>query len=483
MARFHINPKTGNPGKCSATKSCPFGDISEEHYDSPERARSAYEAKQRAFEKAVKEVPHVLPLDEDTTLLLARLSEAGITPLVVGGAVRDSLASDLVPKDVDIEAYGIESMDELLAIVKVHKYRVDEVGKSFGVLKIVLQNGMDVDLSLPRRDSLIGEGHRGFDVVVDTNLTLSEAAARRDFTINALYYDHKRGMILDAHGGLADWDAKRLRHVSDAFSEDPLRVLRAVQFASRFGFHLAPETADEARRISDKFDSLSTERVQAEWSKLFLKGKSLEHGLETLHATGWDRHFGLDKVDRVQAAKNADDAMATAKAGGLRHEVYAAGALAKHLPVEERKRFLQQTVIGEREANKVLRLGQVEEPEVFTSREVSRWARNEVKSNSGSVKEWDAVNGPFMLSGIRERIAETAKVNGSWDAPKPDFISGQMILDGVGTKQGGSWVGEIQKEAAAAQDEERFLSGASAQAWLAARLDGFTVPDFPKKRK
>lgn len=476
MARYHLNPKTGDPGVCRATVACPYGDLARDHYGSKEEARAAYERAQQAFTRpdGVRAIPRPLALDSETVKLLDRIAASGAEPLVVGGTVRDSLATGAVPKDVDVEVHGVSNMDELVELLKRNGYRVDEVGKSFGVIKTVLPNGMDIDISLPRRDNLVGEGHRGFEVEVDASLSLTEAAARRDFTINALYYDHRQQVILDAHGGMADWEAKRLRHVSDAFSEDPLRVLRAMQFASRFDLTLAPETAAEAKSIKGQFSSLSTERVQEEWRKLFTKGKSMERGLAALHETGWDEHFGFDRLDRAVAAADATAAMAAADERGLEREGYGPGALAKHLPVQDRARFLKQAIVGDKLANRMLRLGQVEEPDAYTHREIKRWARHEVKAGGGSIKEWDTLNGPFLHPGIRERIREAAVATNSWDRPNEDLVTGQAILDKTGSSKGGKWVGQLMKEAARAQDDEVFTTQAQADAWLTARLENFT---------
>lgn len=89
---------------------------------------------------------------------------------------------------------------------------------------MTLASGEDIDLSVPRRENKVGVGYRGFSVAVDPTLSVSEAAARRDFTVNAMSYDSNLRVLIDPHGGRADLEARLLRHVSDAFDEDPLRV-------------------------------------------------------------------------------------------------------------------------------------------------------------------------------------------------------------------------------------------------------------------
>lgn len=218
---------------------------------------------------------------------LAALRAAGGRPRLVGGSVRDWLLG-LEPKDFDIEVYGLdyESMGRALAAFGP----TDVVGRSFGVLKVRIE-GVEYDFSLPRRESKTGAGHRGFAVAPDSTLTEAEAAARRDFTVNAIAYDPLEDRILDFHGGDADLKKKILRHTSPAFIEDPLRVLRAFQLAARFEFTLAPETAALCHSIRDSYTELPVERVWGEWEKWALKSTKPSLGLAVLKQTGWLKHY------------------------------------------------------------------------------------------------------------------------------------------------------------------------------------------------
>src|SRR5882672_11851056 len=154
---------------------------------------------------------------------LSALRSASGQPRLVGGCVRDWLLG-LEPKDFDVEVYHLDY--ETLGRVLAPFGPTDFVGRSFGVLKVRLE-GMEYDFSLPRRESKTGAGHRGFAVAPDPTLTESEAAARRDFTVNAIAYDPVEDRILDFHHGTDDLKKKILRHTGPAFIEDPLRVLRA----------------------------------------------------------------------------------------------------------------------------------------------------------------------------------------------------------------------------------------------------------------
>lgn len=185
--------------------------------------------------------------------------DTGGRALIVGGWVRDRLLG-IESLDVDVEVFGLpaDRLQNLLAALG----RVEAVGASFQVFKIG-----DVDVSLPRRDSKAGRGHRGFVVEADPAMTVAEAARRRDFTINAISWDPLTGEYLDPVGGREDLAHRRLRMVDrDTFPEDSLRVLRAVQFAARFDLTLDDETRDLCRRIP--LDDLPAERVWGEIEKL-----------------------------------------------------------------------------------------------------------------------------------------------------------------------------------------------------------------------
>jgi tRNA nucleotidyltransferase (CCA-adding enzyme) len=218
---------------------------------------------------------------------LAALRSAGGRPRLVGGSVRDWLLG-LEPKDFDVEVYGLdyETMGRALSSFGP----TDIVGRSFGVIKTRI-DGQEYDFSLPRRESKTGAGHRGFAVEPDSTLTEAEAAARRDFTINAIAYDPLEQRVIDFHGGENDLKQKVLRHTSAAFTEDPLRVLRAFQLAARFEFTLAPETSVLCRAISDTYRELPVERVWGEWEKWALKSAKPSLGLAVLKETDWLRHF------------------------------------------------------------------------------------------------------------------------------------------------------------------------------------------------
>lgn len=208
--------------------------------------------------------------------------EAGGTPYITGGAARDFVAG--VPyADIDTEVHGMD-YDAVLAVLRRFG-RADIVGRSYGVIKLYV-GGESFDFTLPRRERKIAAGHAGFAVDVDAGMTLAEAMARRDFTVNAIYIAAD-GSIVDLFGGVDDLAARRLRHTSERFAEDPLRVLRGMQFAGRFGMSVARDTARLCRSLRNEYAALSIERVWGEWEKWASKSVRPSAGLEFLVSTGW----------------------------------------------------------------------------------------------------------------------------------------------------------------------------------------------------
>jgi tRNA nucleotidyltransferase (CCA-adding enzyme) len=207
---------------------------------------------------------------------------------LVGGCVRDALLGNPC-KDFDIEIFGL-SYEQLVNALS-RWGRTDLVGRSFGVVKLTVRSGTTFDFTIPRRDSKIAPGHKGFQIDFNSALDPKEAAARRDFTINSLMYDPREKKLLDFFGGEADLRNKVLRHTSSAFTEDPLRVLRGMQFAARFDLETAPETIELCRKIRSSYSELAVERVREEWFKWAEKSLRPSRGLKFLADTEWLNHF------------------------------------------------------------------------------------------------------------------------------------------------------------------------------------------------
>ena len=213
------------------------------------------------------------------------IRDAGGRAFLVGGWVRDALLGKSC-RDYDIEVYDM-AQDALVPILS--KYgRTNLVGKAFGVIHLAMK-GLSLDFSFPRTESKVGYGHRGFVVHTDEKLSFKEAALRRDFTINAMGMELPELTLCDPYGGIEDLKTHTLRHVSPAFAEDSLRILRGVQFASRFECTLAPATVELCRTLS--LDDLSIERLFEEFKKWLLKPGKPSLGLRAFLDIKLDEYF------------------------------------------------------------------------------------------------------------------------------------------------------------------------------------------------
>ena len=205
----------------------------------------------------------------------------------IGGAVRDEILGK-ISKDLDLLVVGVE-LDELGRILKSYG-KVNLVGKAFGVLKFVPEGETEeVDISVPRIDSKsTGKGHKEFEVKLGKGITLQQDQLRRDFWINALAKDIDTGEVIDvARKGMTDIKNKEIRMISPvAFEEDPLRMLRAVQFAARFNFVIEDETFKEIKRNARSIQSVSAERFNEEFRKMFTKADKPSVGVKYLFSTG-----------------------------------------------------------------------------------------------------------------------------------------------------------------------------------------------------
>ena len=222
---------------------------------------------------------------ESRILDLARaVDDAGGRALAVGGRVRDRLLGH-ASKDYDIEVFGLE-LDELQAILGRFGH-VLTVGRAFGVLRLA---DLDVDFSLPRRDSKVGPGHRGFDVDVDPTLDFAAAARRRDLTVNSMGLDLLTEEILDPYGGREDLERKVLRAVDPrTFPEDPVRGLRVAQLSARLLMHPDDELLALCRELD--LSEVSPERILEEFRKLLLQGTRPSLGFAFLRECGLIRFF------------------------------------------------------------------------------------------------------------------------------------------------------------------------------------------------
>ena len=217
---------------------------------------------------------------------------AGGRAFVVGGYVRDLLRGQ-PSKDLDVEVYGMD-LDALRDLLQRHG-SVLSVGRVFGVLRL---KDLNADFSLPRRDSKVAPGHRGFEIECAPNLDFKTAARRRDLTVNSMGLDILSGEVSDPYGGRRDLERKVLRAVDpDTFPEDPLRGLRVAQFSARFDMRANATLVGLCRKLDLR--EVSPERVFEEFRKLLLKGERPSLGLEFLRKSTLLRFFPeLDALTR-----------------------------------------------------------------------------------------------------------------------------------------------------------------------------------------
>jgi tRNA nucleotidyltransferase (CCA-adding enzyme) len=244
----------------------------------------------------------LLPLD---ARLAAELPAGSL--FAVGGRVRDELrakfeGAPVSTKDLDYVVTGLplDAIRERLARLG----RVDVVGASFSVLKVTVE-GQTADVALPRRERSLGAGHREFEVESGPQVSLEQDLARRDFRMNMLARGLPSGQIVDPYGGTADIEARRIDILRpESFREDPLRMLRAAQFAARFGYATTPALREAMRASAPLVRTVSSERVQDEFTKLFTQASKPSTGLELLRETGVLGHVWPELLEGVDVEQN-----------------------------------------------------------------------------------------------------------------------------------------------------------------------------------
>lgn len=197
---------------------------------------------------------------------------------IVGGFVRDTILG-LQPKDKDFVVVNASPSD----IQQMIDEGFQQVGADFPVF---LHPVTGDEYALARVERKIGVGYKGFETYTN-QVSLKEDLSRRDLTINAMALDPNTNQIFDPFGGMSDLKSGVLRHVSDAFAEDPLRVLRVARFAARYDFRVAENTLNLMKQIvgSGELDHLSKERIWVELEKILSEKNSLI-GLQILEDIG-----------------------------------------------------------------------------------------------------------------------------------------------------------------------------------------------------
>lgn len=221
----------------------------------------------------------------DVSILVRPLIDAGAEIFEVGGPVRDKLLG-IPSKDHDLLCRQL-SMEKICQLLRPFG-KVAAVGKSFGVVKFSPHRApeLEIDIALPRLERSTGQGHRDFDVAFDPNIAVEDDLGRRDFTINAMAIEISGDRIIDPFGGKRDLEDKLLRQVfPKAFEEDPLRLIRAVQFAARFGLTIEDSTWENMRKSAHLISTVSGERISQELIKL-MRARKPSIGFNLMRASG-----------------------------------------------------------------------------------------------------------------------------------------------------------------------------------------------------
>ncbi|MBU0531717.1 MAG: hypothetical protein ABIG32_02810 [Candidatus Uhrbacteria bacterium] len=299
---------------------------------------------------------------ELTKQIAEAVREAGGRALIVGGYARDSVMRELgwqiESKDIDVEVYGVtkEKLEQVLSKLGV----IEETGKQFEVFKVrgheFTSDDSSVDVSLPRREQQVGPKHQDVKTEYDPDMSFDQAFARRDFTINALGLDPLTGEVIDVMNGVNDIKKKTIRMIDrERYVEDPLRPLRAAQFAARFGFKINQATVEVSRTVD--MAHLPPARIGAEWLKLLvwspkpsigLKAAQEMYVLRQLHPE-LEAIYSTKLLKEIDRAANLCDKLSLSEKENMMLAV-----LVKDLP--EPRNFLKQLEINKARINLITKL-------------------------------------------------------------------------------------------------------------------------------
>lgn len=460
--------------------------------------------------------------------ILFEINNNGGVGYLVGGIVRDALfnkihGTNISPKDYDIEVFRLPYKKLVEILSKFGS--VDDVGRQFSVIKLNA-GGKDYDFSLPRKGSKMqgGFGHKDFNVTADENLTEQEAGARRDVTINSLLFNPLNNTLVDSYGGLKDINTKKLRHINEQFSEDPLRVLRLMSLSARFGMDLSPETAELAKTIKHEYQYLPKERVEQEFKKLVQKGVEPGRALDILSSTEWDDNFktlkdlhstpqdsvfhpegnvGLHtKLVMNEAARIATENNLTpeerevlvyaalchdfakpattktiVKKGVPRitshgHEE-AGGPMARHFleSIGVNKKIIDQVVpLVENHLNHV-HMSHMSNPDSFIRQLAERLHPSNIKMLEHLIEADHSGRPPLekMLPEEAQAMSERAKSHNVYTEKHPDLLQGRDLMPYTGGK-GGPIIGQILKEHRNDILKNKLTTRSEALSWLENRM-------------
>ncbi len=237
-------------------------------------------------------------IEEVVFELCAYLADNGAKLYLVGGMPRDYLLYGCTPKiDYDIEIYNIE-LEQLINLIEIKNYRYKLQG-NFGVIKFL---DFDVELAIPRKENKIGVKHTDFLINLDPFMSKEEAIMRRDFHINTIMYNIINDEFYITNEAKFDLQYRQLRHVSEKFCEDPLRVIRAIRFSVTHNLTIADVTLDLCRNLSLELNTISEERIKQEFKKI-LKAEYLNSNFSYLNLYFHD-YLGLNELNNIKFTDN-----------------------------------------------------------------------------------------------------------------------------------------------------------------------------------
>ncbi|MGL1902692.1 MAG: CCA tRNA nucleotidyltransferase [Fibrobacterales bacterium] len=394
----------------------------------------------KSIDDALTRLPEVLKK------IAKEIAHRGGNAYLVGGWVRDALLG-FPSKDYDIEVYALTEKG-LLEVLSLFG-RPGLVGKAFGVYLLTV-DGEDFEFAFPRTEEKCGIGHTAFTIQSDPWLDFETASKRRDFTINSMGVSLKNGILTDPNSGLKDLELKTLRHVSDAFSEDPLRALRAVQFSARFELTIAPETMVLCSK--QDLSELSSERFYDEFQKLLFKASRPSIGLSNLVAMDLTRFFPeiaqfsdeLIDIEWQSLLRTVDTAAEKRGEVTKEEEILQFSVLCSHMPIQVVESFLKRMtrdvklIKGVKALTRSYRI--LIEGFKKSIEPTEGWVRR--LALNASLRDQAFIAGAMLCGrgdveyeNISSWIEKRARAVGVWDAPPEPLLTGKLLME-IGVKPG-----------------------------------------------
>lgn len=388
--------------------------------------------------------------------ILQVLQHAGHRALLAGGCVRDALLG-MTAQDLDIATSA--TPDEVIGLFP----RTVEVGKSFGVIR-VLEGEADLEVATFRADGESKDSRRPESVRFTNE---KEDALRRDFTVNALFYDSEKDEVLDYVQGKADLAAKVLRTVGIAnqrFSEDHLRLLRAVRFAVQLDFQIEEETWHQVQMHAADLKTVSGERVRDEVLKMLKSGRGAlgprlfyESGLQSAVFPELDSHQKKIESATEKLLKKSYESGKEA----LLAKWLAGAVLENPSGLSEIRRILPRLKLSRAEEKSLsLRLEFLAQPQSWIK--LSSAARIRFYDQKETRESWDLLE---VLKGVDP---ERSKLQSVWQKTLVDGKLPEPLLNGHDAKayESGAQLGELLQKAFDAQLVGEFKDREGALTWL-----------------